>query len=196
MEDEISLRAYLHSLRFYVFAVLIIFLVSGVIGYFGYFNELFNVALSWIEELSKNMKSISGSYPAWVSFLLFFFVIFLNNSLTCFLDILLGPFAGIFPIFSAFVNGGIIGWFAQRQGLYILIAIIPHGIFEIPAFLLSTAIGLKLGRELFRHSNERHLLLELKRGLRVYFILILPLLLAAAIIESLLITLLPLLISN
>ncbi len=192
MNEE--LRAYLRSLRLYVLTVFIIFLCSGIIGYFGLFNELFDVALGWIEELSESMKDIGGSYPAWVSFMLFFFVIFLNNTFTCFLDIMLGPFAGIFPVFSAFVNGGLIGWFAQRQGLFVLIALIPHGIFELPAFLLSTAIGLKLGRELFRHRHERDLIGELKRGLWVYFILIIPLLLVAAIIESILITLLPLLV--
>ncbi len=192
MNEE--LRAYLRSLRLYVLTVFIIFLYSGIIGYLGFFNELFDVALSWIEELSESMKDISGSYPAWVSFMLFFLVIFLNNTFTCFLDIMLGPFAGIFPVFAAFVNGGLIGWFAQREGLYVLITIIPHGIFELPAFFISTAIGLKLGRELFRHRHERDLIGELKRGLWVYFILIIPLLLVAAIIESILITLLPLLV--
>jgi len=56
--------------------------------------------------------------------------------------------------------------------------------FEIPAFLLSTAIGLKLGREVLKRKEERHLKDELRKALRAYLILILLLLLIAALIES------------
>jgi uncharacterized membrane protein SpoIIM required for sporulation len=56
--------------------------------------------------------------------------------------------------------------------------------FEIPAFLLSAAIGLKLGREVLKRKEERHLKDEFRKGLRAYIILVLLLLLIAALIES------------
>ena len=192
MRGEFTLREYLYSLRFYILFVSAFFVCSAIIGYLGFLNELFSAALEYIQQLSENVKDFSDSYPLWVLFLLFFFVIFLNNSFTCFIDILSGPLAGIVPLFSAFVNGGLVGWFVQQEGLIVLVAIIPHGTFEIPAFLISTAIGLRLGREVFRSRGERDLGGEMKMGLWVFLTLILSLLVIAAIIESALITLLPL----
>ncbi len=194
MEEEYTLREYIYSLRFYILFIVVFFISSAIVGYLGFLNELFNAALQYIQQLSENVKGFSDSYSPWVSFLLFFFVIFLNNAFTCFIDILSGPLVGIVPLFSAFVNGGIVGWFVQKEGAIVLIAIIPHGVFEIPAFLISAAIGLRLGREVFRSRDERDLGGEMKRGLWVFLTLIFPLLLIAAIIESALITLLPLVV--
>ena len=194
MGEEYTLREYVYSLRFYILFIVVFFISSAIVGYLGFLNELFNAALQYIQQLSENVKGFSDSYSPWVSFLLFFFVIFLNNAFTCFIDILTGPLVGIVPLFSAFVNGGIVGWFVQKEGAIVLIAIIPHGVFEIPAFLISAAIGLRLGREVFRSRDERDLGGEMKRGLWVFLTLIFPLLLIAAIIESALITLLPLVV--
>ena len=202
MRGEFTLREYLYSLRFYILFVSAFFVCSAIIGYLGFLNELFSAALEYIQQLSENVKDFSDSYPLWVSFLLFFFVIFLKNAFTCFIDILFGRLVtlnlcrdyplGIVPLFSAFVNGGLVGWFVQQEGGIVLVAIIPHGIFEIPAFLISTAIGLRVGREVFRSRGERYLGGEMKMGLWVFLTLILPLLVIAAIIESALIALLPL----
>jgi len=187
MEGKISLSAYLHSLRFYILFVSVLFVGSIVLGYMGFQSELFSEPLEWIQELSENIKDSTQEYPSWLIFLAFFVVIFLNNAFACFLDIILGPLIGIFPMFSAFINGGLLGWFAQKEGLIVFLAIVPHGIFELPAFLLSAAIGLRLGREVLKRKSERHLKKELGDGLKVFVILILPLLLIAALIESVLI---------
>ncbi|MGB2728086.1 MAG: stage II sporulation protein M [Halobacteriota archaeon] len=187
MEGKISLSAYLHSLRFYILFVSVLFVGSIVLGYMGFQSELFSEPMEWIQELSENIKDSTQEYPSWLIFLAFFAVIFLNNAFACFLDIILGPLIGIFPMFSAFINGGLLGWFAQKEGLIVFLAIVPHGIFELPAFLLSAAIGLRLGREVLKRKSERHLKKELGDGLKVFVILILPLLLIAALIESVLI---------
>ena len=184
MDNNISLREYLYSLRFYCLFVSIIFIGSIVIGYAGFLSDVFSAPLEWIEELSEGIKDFTDLYPAWLIFMVFFVVIFLNNAFTCFLDIILGPLLGIFPLFSVILNGGLIGWFAQEEGLIVFLAIVPHGMFEIPAFLLSAAIGLKLGREVLKRKEERHLKDELRKGLRTYLILVLLLLLIAALIES------------
>ena len=184
MDNNISLREYLYSLRFYFLFVSIIFIGAIVIGYNGVLSDVFSAPLEWIEELSEGIKDFTDIYPAWLIFMVFFVVIFLNNAFTCFLDIILGPLLGIFPLFSIILNGGLIGWFAHKEGLIVFLAIVPHGIFEIPAFLLSAAIGLKLGREVLKGKEERHLKDELLKGLRAYLILVLLLLLIAALIES------------
>ncbi|NQE06098.1 hypothetical protein C5S32_09535 [ANME-1 cluster archaeon GoMg1] len=186
-EENLSVREYLYSIRFYVLLVSVVFVGAIIIGYIGFLSEIFNVPLEWIQQLSENLKESTQVYPTWIIFLAFFAVLFLNNSFTCFLDIILGPLIGIFPLFSAFINGGLLGWFAKEQGLVIFLAIVPHGMFEIPAFLLSAAIGLRLGREVLKRKGDRDLKKELRNGLRVFLILILPLLLIAALIESALI---------
>ena len=186
-EEKLSVREYLYSIRFYVLLVSVVFVGSIIIGYIGFLSEIFNVPLEWIQQLSENLKDSTHEYPKWIIFLAFFAVLFLNNSFTCFLDIILGPLIGIFPLFSVFINGGLLGWFAKEQGLIIFLAIVPHGMFEIPAFLLSTSIGLRLGREVLKRKGDRDLKRELRNGLRVFLILVLPLLFFAALIESVLI---------
>jgi len=186
-EEKLSVREYLYSIRFYVLLVSVVFVGSIIVGYVGFLSEIFNVPLEWIQQLSGNLKDSTERYPSWIIFLAFFAVLFLNNSFTCFLDIILGPLIGIFPLFSVFINGGLLGWFAKEQGLIIFLAIVPHGMFEIPAFLLSTSIGLRLGREVLKRKGDRHLKKELRNGLRVFLAVVLPLLFIAALIESALI---------
>ena len=186
-EEKLSVREYLYSIRFYVLLISVVFVGSIIVGYIGFLSEIFNVPLEWIQQLSGNLKDSTERYPTWIIFLAFFAVLFLNNSFTCFLDIILGPLIGIFPLFSVFINGGLLGWFAKEQGLIIFLAIVPHGMFEIPAFLLSASIGLRLGREVLKRKEDRDLKKELWNGLRVFLILILPLLFIAALIESALI---------
>jgi len=186
-EEKLSVREYLYSIRFYVLLISVVFVGSIIIGYIGFLSEIFSVPLEWIQQLSENLKDSTERYPAWIIFLAFFAVLFLNNSFTCFLDIVLGPLIGIFPLFSAFINGGLLGWFAKEQGLIIFLSIVPHGTFEIPAFLLSTSIGLRLGREVLKRKGDRDLKKELRNGLRVFLAVVLPLLFIAALIESALI---------
>jgi uncharacterized membrane protein SpoIIM required for sporulation len=187
MTQNFSLREYLYSLRTYLLVIALLFMGSIIVGYIGVWSGLFSEPLGWIQRLGEHIKDFAEFYPAWLIFMAFLAIIFLNNAFTCFLDIILGPLLGIFPLFSAFINGGLIGWFAQEEGLIVFLAIVPHGVFEIPAFLISAAIGLKLGREVLKRKEERHLKEELWNGLRVYLILIIPLLLIAALIESALI---------
>jgi len=189
MEERFSVVTYLYSLRLYLLFVVALFLCSAIIGYIGLLNEVFSAPLEWIQQLSGDIKQYSEGCPMWVLFLLFFTVIFLNNAFTCFLDILSGPLIGVFPMFSTFINGGLIGWFAHEKGLIVLFAIVPHGIFELPAFFISAAIGLKLGREVLKRREDRHLKDEFGRALRAFFTLIIVLLFIAAIIESALIAL-------
>jgi len=183
-EGELVLREYLHSLRFYLLFVIILFIGAITAGYMGFMSETFNESLAWLQQLSEGIEDFTELYPSWLIFLAFFIVIFLNNAFTCFLNILTGPLLGIFPLFSAVLNGGLLGWFAREEGLIVFLAIAPHGMFELPAYFLSLAIGLRLAREVFKRKEERQLKMKLGEGLRVYLILIVPLLLVAAFIES------------
>ena len=188
MEEEIVLREYLYSLRFYLIFVCILFGCAVAFGYMGFWNEVFSESLAWLEQLSGGIADFTELYPSWLIFIAFFIVIFLNNAFTCFLNILTGPLIGIFPLFSTVINGGLLGWLAHEEGLLVFLAIVPHGMFELPAYLLSVAIGLKLAREVLKPKVERQLRIKLGESFRVYLRLIVPLLIIAAFIESGLIT--------
>ncbi|HDS44790.1 MAG TPA: stage II sporulation protein M [Methanomicrobia archaeon] len=186
-EDVVSLRGYLFSLRYYLLFVCILFAAAVGMGYLEFFSELFSESLAWLQQLSEGIEDLTERYPSWVLFLLFFVVIFLNNAFTCVLNILTGLLLGIFPIFSTLLNGGLLGWLAHEEGLIVFLAIVPHGMFELPAYFISLAIGLRLAREALRPKGSRQLKVELGEGLRVYLRLILPLLFVAALVESVLI---------
>ena len=183
-EENLSLSEYLYSLRFYILFVSILFFGSIILGHVGFFGGTFSRPMSRFQQLIEVAGDFAQLYPLWIIFLIAFVLIFLNNALTCFLNIVLGPLLAIAPLASMVFNGGLIGCLAQKNGLIIFIGIMPHGIFEIPALLLSAAIGVKIGREILKNRMKRDLKRELRKGLRVFLVLILPLLLIAAVIES------------
>lgn len=82
-------------------------------------------------------------------------ILFLNNTFASLQVIMLGLLLGVAPLFSAVANGAILGTVAfqltqefARPLPLLLAGILPHGILEIPAFLVSVALGLKLGYHL------------------------------------------------
>lgn len=189
-EGELVLREYLYSLRFYILFVIILFISAIAVGYMGFMSGTFNESWAWYQQFIEGIEDFTEPYPSWLMFLAFFIVIFLNNAFTCFLSILTGPLMGIFPLFSAVLNGGLLGWLAREEGLIVFLVIAPHGMFELTAYFFSVAIGLRLAREVFKRKEERQLKMMLGDGLRVYLILIVPLLIIAALIESALIVVL------
>lgn len=199
MAEKLELRDYLYALRFYLAFVCILFGCAVAFGYMGFLSEIFSESLAWLEQLSEGIADFTELYPPWLIFIAFFVVIFLNNAFTCFLNIILGQpltinlgsavHLGIFPLFSAVINGGLLGWLAHEEGLLIFLAIVPHGIFELPAYFLSVAIGLRLAQEIFIKKEKEQSKTKLEGAFKVYLRLIVPLLVIAAIIESGLISL-------
>ena len=78
--------------------------------------------------------------------------IFLNNIQSAFLGFILGIIFGIIPLTILIVNGYILGFVMNKsvavEGILIIWRLVPHGIFEIPAILISTSLGIKLGTDL------------------------------------------------
>lgn len=119
-------------------------------------------------------------------------MIFANNAVKTLLVIVLGIAFAIVPLVFVLVNGVAIGVVlhlaTQSKGLaYSILAIVPHGVFELPAVLCGAAIGLMLGnkaiRRLFRKS-EFKVGPELSRALKIFATTIVPLLLIGAITEA------------
>tara|TARA_Y100000034_G_C6897817_1_gene414369 strand:+ start:34 stop:627 length:594 start_codon:yes stop_codon:yes gene_type:complete len=118
--------------------------------------------------------------------------IFFNNLGASFFAVVLGVVLGVFPIGAAIVNGYLLGFvsrFAVNESGSILILwrLLPHGIFEIPAIILSIGFGLKLGVELWKKDPWNVLKRNIVEAMRFFVFVIVPLLIIAAIVEGFLI---------
>jgi stage II sporulation protein M len=118
------------------------------------------------------------------------FAIFLNNLQACILLFLGGASFGILTVFILGSNGLVIGavleLVRQEKGaLFVIAAILPHGIFEIPAFLISGALGLMLARSLMRewHGLEDAAAAATRSG-RLFITVVVPVIVLAAFIEA------------
>ncbi|HUL62794.1 MAG TPA: stage II sporulation protein M [Methanocella sp.] len=117
--------------------------------------------------------------------------LFLHNAVICGVMVVLGLAFGLITLLIVADNGLIIGligtYTAGREGLLLtLAAIMPHGVFELPAMALSAAIGLRLGycvlRSLFRRPAD--VPGEMRDAALIFVAWVLPFLLIAAFIES------------
>jgi stage II sporulation protein M len=80
------------------------------------------------------------------------YVVFEQNFKAALLALFLGGIVGIVPFISItgnfFVVGFMLSSFLKKNiitGLVFVLALLPHGIFEIPALLIGAALGVRLG---------------------------------------------------
>ncbi len=115
--------------------------------------------------------------------------LFLNNLQACTFMFLGGASLGILTVFIIMSNGVVIGSVVelvrQQQGvLYIAVALIPHGIFEITAFIISGSFGFLLARELWREWNGDGNAAGAARDMgRTFLLIVIPLVAIAAFTE-------------
>jgi len=136
-----------------------------------------------IEDLIKQTEGL-GFIGMWE-------FIFVNNATIAFIAIFFGFVLAIVPIFLLVSNGLVIGLISsivtKQAGFFSLWMLVPHGIFEIPAIIISFAIGVKFGAFILATDKLKEFKFRFKNSMRVFFFIVLPLLIFAAIIESALI---------
>ena len=120
-----------------------------------------------------------------------FAFIFANNALKAFMSMILGIAFGIIPVLFVMLNGMIIGIVVgvvgEKMGMFTTLALlIPHGILEIPAILISSSYGLDLGIDALKRLRGDNIDLNssLLRNLKKFARIPLPLLIIAAFIET------------
>ncbi len=119
------------------------FILFFVTGFFGFLFPVFfeEQILKIITELIKKTEGLGV-------FGLIRFII-ANNTQSAFFGMILGIFLGIFPLGVLIVNGYVLGFVVSKtvalEGFLVMWRLLPHGIFEIPAILISVALGLRLG---------------------------------------------------
>jgi len=166
--------------RNFILLGLAIFLISALIGIL--YPELFQKQITeYLERVFDKVKDYN--------FLQTFGFILKNNISSSFFVVLWGILLGIFPAIITVINGYVLGFVAVKSaeiaGPAILLRLIPHGIFELPAIFISIGIGIRLGLAVFRErENYRYVLRETAR---VFILWVVPLLIVAGIIEAALI---------
>ena len=165
----------------------IAFLVLVVLSYIAgrLFPEISATILTYFNEVVADSGIVrdDGSFSA--------LALFGNNLRAMVLSTLYGfiPFLYL-PALSMGVNAILLGMVAASvNGQWLLLAagILPHGIFELPALCLSLAAGLCLCQNINRYirKNEKGVMTPLLLNiLRVTGLVVVPLLVIAAIMES------------
>jgi len=175
---------YLKESKKFIWIVIGLFLTFVLIGFFIPVPEIISKQiLEFIKEILGKTESMSQGQL--IKF------IFLNNIQSSFLGMVFGVFLGIFPVISAIANGYLLGFVAnfaiQDGGIFSLWRIFPHGIFELPAVFISFALGLRIGASLLNRKKFRKFNENFISCLKVFVLIVIPLLIIAAIIEGTLI---------
>jgi stage II sporulation protein M len=133
---------YLKKSKNFIYFSILIFLFSALMGFFMTPPDfIIEKIFEFIEEILAQTEGMSSSE------LIVF--IFLNNLQSSFFAMIFGLFFGIFPILSAFFNGYLLGFVSslavEESSFLELWRLFPHGLFELPAILISLGLGIKLG---------------------------------------------------
>ena len=140
---------YTRDSKNYIFFGLFLFLISISLGYA--FPKLFE------EQLIQMIKELLQQTIGLDAFGMIKFIVF-NNVKSSFFGLFFGLLFGILPMVMIVVNGFLLGFVATRavssDGILVLWKLFPHGIFEIPAVIISVGIGLRLGLFLFSIKNK------------------------------------------
>ena len=114
--------------------------------------------------------------------------IFLRNSLSAVLSVLLGPLFGIVPVLGALVNGLLVGltftYISDADKTRALLQLFPHGIFELPAMFMAWGLGIWQGIWFLQQKVKPSFRQRRSHSFRILFIVIIPFLLIAAVIEG------------
>lgn len=181
-ENDLS---YLKDIKIHFLLITLVFFLSTAAGFF-YSSVNPEYAMQLMDEVSKMLDIIEDLSPIGIMLFIFF-----NNAIKSLIILILGIGFGIIPLLFIAYNGFIIGIVVyavsdENGFMYILSAILPHGILELPMVFISAAIGLKMGYLLFSSVKGQSVDIktEFSRGVRFYFYRVIPLLFVAAVVET------------
>src|SRR4030042_1104115 len=177
---------YIRESKKFIYAVVGLFLLSVLIGFFVPVSEsIYDQIMTYIRELLKQTEGMSAFRLIWV--------IIFNNVRSTIFSIVLGIFFGIYPVISTLANGYLLGFVSSVSvsgaGVASLWRLFPHGIFELPAVFISLGLGIKMGMFIFQKNKMESFKNYLINSLKVFLLIVIPLLIIAGIIEGILIAL-------
>lgn len=180
-----EMKIYFRFLKIYIYIAILIMLLFFYYGYI-FFQE-------FPEESKKLIDSIGDSFLPQkdLSSLELFLFIFENNVRILSLSLFFSFIASLSSLFIAVTNSIILGIFAgyvseEISWKYFIAGTFPHGILELSAFVLTVAVGLKIGRTaiLSLIGKSAGFIKEFSLGIMFFTIVIVPMLFVAALIET------------
>lgn len=174
---------YIKEVRNSIYVSIGVFLIFSIIGFI--FSSEFSILEVLIRDIILQTENLN----------MFELTIFIlqNNMQSAFLGLILGVFLGVYPIMGAGINGLLLGYVASKvtdeYSILALWRVLPHGVFELPAVFISLGMGLYLGGFLFAKRKMRELRRRFYNSVNVFLFIVIPLLIIAAVIEGLLISL-------
>jgi stage II sporulation protein M len=178
-----ELISYIIELRAEIAVIAIVFVIFAVAGFFA--------GLNYQNTQGTTAPSSTDNTPNTVSLTTISSIIgiVISNVVGCLMASILGLALGFVPLLFTITNGLTIGMLVgstlPKTNIFLLLAaVVPYGVFEIPAVLLSSAIGLRLGYSLIKRvMGKKGLLIEVQKGLKIFIFWVLPLIILAAIIQ-------------
>ncbi len=200
-KEEFNLRKeykkcweYIKDSKNFIYNVIIIFFALALIGFFFqdminlFFRNFFDINLN--QNILDYLNAIAAQIQGMSQLELISFIIS-NNLKSTFFSIFLGTIFGILPVLGAISNGYLLGFVSSisvlGEGIDSLWKLFPHGIFELPAVFISLGLGLKLGMFIFQKNKLKSFKNYLINSLKVFLLIVVPLLIIAGIIEGILI---------
>lgn len=148
-----KLKSYWNRQRALLGLCLLVLILGAMIGYVQAerFDALMDQFMQKIEEIGVQNRGFA-----------LFSALLINNVSAALLMMFSGIILGIYPVFSLLVNGVAIGYLLQMvaaQGenplLWLLVGILPHGVFELTAVVVAAAFGVRLGWTAFNWLLDR-----------------------------------------
>lgn len=153
-------------------AILAIGIIIGVIGY----QLLIPIILPSIQQTFEYIDKTAATENAFGKPFSLMIIIFLKNlsvALICFITAKLSK--GFIPGFIMLMNGiviGMLGVLVTNSGMPVMsfiMGVLPHGIVELPALFLATAIGMfGISQESWRTASIPFLMLLVAAGIESY----------------------------
>ena len=144
---------YMKKIKIYFFISIVLILLGSLAAYFGvvgiFSPNLEKTIDNYIaKSVAEIIKQTEGLSPLDLTFF-----IMNNNIKTAFFGVVSGIYLAVFPIIIVIFNGYVLGFVAEKavnspvntEGILVLWRLLPHGIFELPAILISIGLGIKLG---------------------------------------------------
>jgi len=162
----------------FIYIAIIVFIIGIV---FGFHHE------ETIKPFVGEIFDFADSHLIGRGIFLSILFIFLKNYIAAILCIFLGFAFGIIPLISSFINGAVVGGLAavliRSEQAVKLFLLIPHGLFELPAFFIACGTGIWFGSYLLRKNRDETFENRRIRA-TLLSVLIIPLFFLAAIIEA------------
>jgi len=172
--------------RIWLFIAIALFITSAVFGWLmpEGVAQVLEEDIAALEKFSSSLGSLS---PALITLF-----ILAKNIIALLVSFILSPILCLTPLLALIANGWLLGWLSatvletQPVG-FLLAGLIPHGIIELPAFVMGEAAALGAGSRLIialfnkesRSSLWPNLIINLK-----YLAIAMALLVPAALIEA------------